>query len=200
MSKRIDQTKVELVIDLPNEIWVDIEGFESVYQISNLGRVKSLKRMTPNGVGFRFVRERIRATHFSKSLGYLEITLNSVALNKKERLFIHRLVAKAFIPNPEGKPEVNHIDGNKLNASASNLEWVTGSENLKHAHKTGLKKAYWKGRIIHNSKPIIAIQDLAIMEFPSVTHCARHFNAPHTTISKAIDSNQLFKNHLIYSA
>ena len=58
--------------------------------------------------------------------------------NKKKHQFVHRLIAKAFIPNPSNKPQINHIDGNPLNNNIENLEWVTDSENKYHAHRTGL--------------------------------------------------------------
>lgn len=96
------------------EIWKGIEGYESIYQISNLGRIKS--------------KIKILSPHIS-NCGYLRIIL------KNKHYSIHRLVAKAFIPNPNNKPQVNHIDGNKTNNCVNNLEWVTASENQIHNYK-----------------------------------------------------------------
>lgn len=85
--------------------------------------------------------------------GYHNVTLNQ---NKYKRGYkVHRLVAETYIPNPENKPQVNHIDGNKSNNHISNLEWVTGSENVKHAVNIGLRdKAHEKARI-ENSKMVL---------------------------------------------
>ena len=99
-----------------DEIWLDIEGYEGLYQISNKGRVKSLY----NG------SERILKS-YDNGHGYL-----IVALTKESSLkfiMIHRLVAQAFIPNPENKPQVNHKDENKKNNCVDNLEWATAKEN-----------------------------------------------------------------------
>lgn len=78
-------------------------------------------------------------------VGYLQLGL--YISGKQTRKYLHRLIAEAFIPNPENKPEVNHIDGNKQNNSISNLEWVTPSENRKHAYTIGLKVYTEKQRI-----------------------------------------------------
>lgn len=111
------------------EVWKDIRGYEGIYQISNLGRIKSLHRDCRNG--------RILNPAKNNS-GYLRVALSN---NGKIRYdSIHRLVAEAFISNPKKLPEVNHIDGNKLNNSVENLEWVTKGENQIHAYKTGLRK------------------------------------------------------------
>lgn len=111
------------------EVWKDIKGYEGLYQVSNLGRIKSLPRK-------RTIKtERILSPKFNKG-GYLEVALCKNSKYKMCR--VHRLVASAFIQNPENKREVNHIDGNKLNNKADNLEWVTPSENIRHAFKTGL--------------------------------------------------------------
>jgi hypothetical protein len=100
-----------------NEIFVPIEGY-SKYQISNLGRIKST-------VG----KEKILKTWINK--GYYSVSLMKDKVQKNH--LIHRLVAQAFIPNPENKPEVNHIDGDTKNFNISNLEWSTHSENIHHS-------------------------------------------------------------------
>lgn len=105
------------------EIWKDIAGFEGIYQISNFGRVKSLGRYS---IQKHWVTEKLLNSHPNNS-GYLDVSLydNGKRIHKK----IHRLVAEAFIPNPNNLPEVDHIDTNKYNNHVSNLRWCTSSEN-----------------------------------------------------------------------
>lgn len=105
------------------ETWKDVPGYEGLYQVSDLGRVKGVKR------------GKVLSPYTMKN-GYLYVTLSKKS--KEKCLPVHRLVAAAFVPNPEGKSEVNHIDANKLNAKASNLEWVTPKENTAHAKRMGL--------------------------------------------------------------
>ena len=115
------------------EIWKDIEGYEGLYQVSNLGRVKSIYGWCGN----RFVKRTKILKLKINNKGYTKVYLYK---NKKSKMFfVHRLVAMAFVPNPNNLPQVNHKDGNKLNNSIGNLEWCTCSENIKHAYKTGLK-------------------------------------------------------------
>lgn len=114
------------------EIWKDIDGYIGRYQISNLGRVKSILRFS-KGIKVKILKYKI------DKYGYLRVTLSKD--NQQKIFFVHRLVAKAFIPNPENKPQVNHIDGNKQNNKVNNLEWVTNQENVIHAHITGLIQA-----------------------------------------------------------
>lgn len=113
-------------------IWKDIPGYEDHYQASNTGKVRSLKDSHGNKV------KRKRKPYKSKN-GYLNIDLyiNDVRYHES----VHRLVALAFIPNPENKLTVNHINGVKEDNNVSNLEWSTYSENLKHAHALGLNKS-----------------------------------------------------------
>ena len=118
------------------EVWKDICGFEGRYQISNLGNVKSLPRKD------KFCKrdnEMILKTFVCGS-GYQEVILSK----KRQRTpkLIHRMVAEAFVPNPDGKREVNHKDGNKFNNEWTNLEWVTPSENINHSYKILNNKAY----------------------------------------------------------
>ena len=117
------------MVNLNNEVWKDVPDFEGHYQISNFGRLRSI--LTSQGT----YRERLRKTHLDRN-GYENVSLWK--LNKEYRQLVHRLVAKAFIPNPENKSTVNHIDGIKHNNDLRNLEWVTQSENLIHAAETGL--------------------------------------------------------------
>jgi hypothetical protein len=123
------------------EVWRDIVGYERLYQVSNWGRVKSLPR---NGT---IKEERILKPRVTKN-GYLYVHFRNGNISKYVK--IHRLVAEAFIPNPENKPQVNHINGNKLDNRVDNLEWNTASENTMHAFKLGLFTITRdsKGRII----------------------------------------------------
>ena len=102
-----------------SEEWRDIEDYECLYQVSNLGRVKSLK----------FNKERILKPGMDRG-GYLQVGLH--AGGKRKVLTVHRLVASAFVPNPDNKPEVNHVDEDKSNNRACNLEWLTRKQNINH--------------------------------------------------------------------
>ena len=112
--------------DLDGELWKTIPDYED-YQVSNFGRVKSFKK----GKG-KIIKPNLNA-------GYLRVCLSKN--DKPKRFSVHRLVAELFVPNPESNPEVNHIDGHKMNNYVGNLEWATREENLKHAYDTGLKIA-----------------------------------------------------------
>lgn len=113
------------------EVWKDIKGFEGVYQVSNKGQVKSCSR--PKFIRSWFItKEFIMKQKQSKS-GYAVIGLHLPEAQGKSHPSVHRLVAEAFIENPENKPTVNHKDGDKLNNNVLNLEWNTSSEQMQHA-------------------------------------------------------------------
>lgn len=106
-----------------NEIWKDIVGYEGLYQVSNLGRVKSLDRISKNG---RFLKGKYKKSTQDKD-GYEKVSLSKDGL--PNCYLVHRLVAMAFIPNPENKPEVDHINTIRNNNVVENLRWVNKSEN-----------------------------------------------------------------------
>lgn len=125
-------------MDLENEIWKDIEGFEGYYEISNYGRVKSLPKTMGNKNHLSPVR--ILKVKIDK-YGYPCVKLCSQVEKGKIKYFtVHRLVAKAFIPNPNNLKTVNHKDGDKQNNFAENLEWNSHKDNIIHAWQTGLKE------------------------------------------------------------
>lgn len=113
-------------ISLPNEEWRDVVGYEGYYMVSNLGRVLSLPRMINNHSGKRLSKIRILSPRLNTG-GYYQV-LFSIDGNRTQP-HIHKLVAKAFIPNPNNYPQADHIDCNKLNNRASNLRWCTQAMN-----------------------------------------------------------------------
>lgn len=108
------------------EIWKDIKNYEGLYQVSNLGRVKSINRVVKRGDNFKPVCERILKPGGKNRGSYFVILSKN---GKSSTKYIHRLVAQAFIPNPNNLPVVNHKDENPLNDNVDNLEWCTWSYN-----------------------------------------------------------------------
>ena len=129
------------------EIWKDIQGYEGLYQVSNLGRVKSLGRFIESrlkGVDKVWKAERILKT-CKRTNGYIGVGLRK---NVKGKNFnIHRLVAIAFIPNPDNLPQIDHINADKTNNNVNNLRWVTAKENVRNplnmAHLIGKNNPFY---------------------------------------------------------
>lgn len=164
------------------EIWKDIPGYEGVYQISNLGNCRVLSR-TLNNKSYpgRHIKE------FQTIDGYYKFSLYK---DRRQRQYLaHRLVAIAFIPNPLGKGQVNHLNGIKTDNRLVNLEWVTHSENAKHACKIGLTKTHgeFNPRAIMTEKEVLKIRSIrASKDRPSLKTIAQTFGVSLSCISKII--------------
>ena len=156
---------------MTREIWKDIEEYEGIYQVSNLGRVKSFDTKDK--------LDRIRTGRVLKPCrhknGYLHVNLYKNGKRKTHN--IHRLVAEAFISNIENKPQVNHIDENKANNVASNLEWSTRKENINHGTRNE-----------RTSIPIIAtnLKTGESKEFYGSNECARQLGLHQQNITSVL--------------
>ncbi len=170
--------------------WRTIEGYPE-YRVSSEGDVESCKN-NRHGVSdeYHAIRQRV-----NPQTGYKQCSITDG--EKVKTLNVHREVAKAFIPNPDNKPEVNHIDGNKLNNNIDNLEWATYSENGKHAYKHGLMISHLteedmiRGRQLGLPKAIEATRKpIRIVEtgeeFRSINDCARTIHGSQQNIVKCL--------------
>lgn len=146
-------------------MWKNVSGYEGLYLVNKSGVVKSKRKILKQ----------------SDERGYLRVTFS--ANNKQQHFQVHRLVALMFIPNPENKPCVNHIDGNKHNNNVSNLEWCTYSENEKHSYRI-LKKKVNKP----NQKPVIQVTESGdvLKTFHSISEAARFLKIPHQCICSVL--------------
>ena len=129
------------------EIWKDVKDYEGLYQVSNLGRVKSLDRYIPNtnGVGVRMIKGVILKTTINNS-GYETLALHRDGRTK--RFLVHRLVGLTFIPNPENLSDINHIDENKFNNCVDNLEWMSHIDNMNYGDRNKKAGENRKGKLI----------------------------------------------------
>ena len=179
-----------------DEIWKPIPGYEGYYEVSNLGRVKSLDRehITSNGK-HRSIKGRMLKLNLSQEYANVE-------LNKEGHphvYSVHRLVAMTFIPNPENKQTVNHKDGDKLNNVVDNLEWMTWSENNKHAHETGLNTtdpnktgATAKSNAV-TSRSVYCVETDQI--YCSRSECARQLGIESSAINDSIRGKRTVTSH-----
>lgn len=168
------------LIVLPNEIFKDVVGYEGIYKISESGVLFNTQRnviIKGNDCG-----------------GYLQYTI--IKNRKPKTIKAHRLVAFAFVLNPDNKPEVNHIDGIKRNNHFTNLEWVTHIENMKHARIMGLYKKYdFKKSEHHRAKQILQKSlDGTETIWKSRFQASRELKCPATTIQYAMEHKTIILN------
>lgn len=171
------------MVKMKKEIWKDVVGYEGLYQVSDFGRVKRLKGQYSNN---QYKEDRIMSPSTSSN-GYLNIRfcVDGCACS----ISVHRLVALHFIPNPENKPQVNHIDLNKANNDAQNLEWCTAKENTFHAYINGRRKPNKRGSDDYRSICVVMMDDNdnVINEFGSIMDAQRYTGVRNGNISKVIN-------------
>ena len=157
-----------MILNYKDEVWADIPDFIGSYQISNYGRLKSLK----------WRKGRLLKLSPNKH-GYVEKQLykNNEYINKK----VHRLVAEAFIPNPNNLPEVNHKDGNKENNHVSNLEWCTSKENIWHRYNVLHKYQSSDRRVLCVETGVI---------YNNITSASKHNKIDHASIIKVCQGHR----------
>lgn len=158
------------------EVWKDIQGFEGIYQVSSLGRVRSLDRV----IHKLNVEQRMRGRILSPTnngTGYMKVNLSKDG--KAKLCFVHRLVVEAFIPNSCKLSQINHIDENKSNNQVNNLEWCSSEYNINYGERTN------KVRLTAN-RPVIQCdkKGTIIKEFASATIAEAETGIPHQNISK----------------
>lgn len=170
------------------EIWKPIKGF-SHYEVSNKGRIRSKK--FDNAHKGTILKFSICGS------GYYKATLCED--KKHYQIMIHKIVAQTFIPNPENKRTVNHIDGNKLNNNVENLEWSTYSENLKHAYKNGLN--YWTPKKGRDYIPVSQIDYLTgekVAEYFSIAEASRQTKTQSSSIRDCVAHSINIANNYVW--
>lgn len=188
--------------NLLNEIWKPVKGYEGLYEVSNLGNVRSLDRYVMHGNRCCLLKGK-PIVSFPNSRGYLRATLYKNGQGKK--YFVHRLVAETFIPNPNNLPCIDHIDRNYLNNSTDNLRWCTQKENMnnpltrkyasikiwtKEANEKGLATKI-KNQSCNCEIPVYYIDEQGKkISFKSMAEAERQTNVHHSYISLSVNKKR----------
>lgn len=164
-----------------NEYWKDVNNYEGLYQVSNLGRIRSLDRVVKQKNRFNnyqnvLYKGRVLKPQKQKN-GYYIIGLHKN--NKTERKLLHRLVAETFTENPNNYKYINHKDSNIYNNSVNNLEWCTQSYNIKYAYETGRKIPPHQRKVVQKT-----LNDTVLCEYKSIMEAFRKTGIQATNISK----------------
>ena len=138
--------KDHLLDDLEGEEWRDVVGWENSYEVSNFGRVRTKERLVKRkGNSVSVLTRKLKQCYIDED-GYARVSLYEDG--RTQLLGLHRVVAAAFVPNPNNFEQVNHINGIKEDNRASNLEWVTNTQNIRHSIETGLRDPYLHSRSV----------------------------------------------------
>ncbi len=168
------------------EVWKAVPGYESYYEVSNQGRVRSLERRTTDRLGRPFVRYGKVLSLNTEAKGYKSIRL---CVETKHRIFkVHRLVASAFLPAPAAGQQINHMNGIKDDNRPENLEWVTPEQNMRHAFSNGLGRSSLGEK---NTRAILCSDDVRYIRQMSVegVSCAaisRSYNVSEAAIRQIL--------------
>lgn len=177
-NRSYEQTQV---ISLDNEIWLPLVGYEGIYEVSNLGRVKGLLRNVErkDGKSYKVTKEALIIGKTSTT-GYRNVILAKDGIQK--HYGVHRLVGEAFIKKIEGKNVINHLDCDRLNNHVSNLEWCTQRENMEYAAKMGRMT---HGESHKASKPVFKCDTKGneLKRYINISEAARENNCLHSGIS-----------------
>ena len=166
--------------------------YEGLYEVDENGIIYSLDRVIIGKDGVKYHRKGIQLSQtIHKDTGYLIVSLWKN--NKGTNHYVHRIVAQAFITNPDNKPEVNHKDSNRLNPKTSNLEWVTREENVQHGYREGLN---WQPRKMTDTQLIEALTQFLCGI--TMTQLAKHYNVGISRLT--INLRQLAKQQLVEKA
>ena len=175
------------------EVWKDIVGYEGLYQVSTLGRIKSLKRVvrwfSKNHWCERIDNEKI-LTQEVNSTGYSTVKFH--VFGKKIKKNVHRIVAAAFIPNPFKKETINHKNGIRSDNRVENLEWATYSENNQHAYDVLHKRGCFLGKATHNSRKVLRVDTKEV--FRSVRAAAMSIGVNQSSLYEALLKGVKCKN------
>jgi len=180
-------------IDIKNEIWLPIPNFEGYYEASNMGRIKSLDRTIEKPdektgkISYMTRRGKIFKIRFKHNRRYMSIRLSKNG--KTVGYPIHRIIAMIFVPNPDNKPQVNHINGIKTDNRAENLGWVNNSENILHAIDSGLMKyaiGESHGSAIFTEDNVLRIRELYASKKYNLEEIGKMFNTNRSRIHEIV--------------
>lgn len=176
---------------MAHEVWRDVVGYEGLYEVSNLGNVRGVARThlryDKQGNAYEVHVPARCLVKKDNSNGYYRVSLSRD--NRVRQLFVHRLVAMAFVENPDNLPVIDHIDGDRHNNDASNLRWCTQGDNLHYSYQNGREtvfvREHIKKRQVHAvSRPVVRSDG---EEFPSVVAASRALGLSNSAVSHVVN-------------
>ena len=167
-------------LTIDEAIWKPVPEFEGRYEVSIMGRIRTIQRKVNARWGYRFIKPKLLPVKLDSKKKYCLVDPHKDCARKT--LLVHRIVGQVFIPNPLNKPAINHKNGNKLDNSATNLEWVTVKENIEHSISTGLvdSKGVKNAMSKLNEKQVTEIYKASGFQY----EIAKRYNITQTTVSE----------------